>query len=202
MSADEIKLMGKPKASKIEKTIWPDASLICPEFTNPIQFSKDANGVHVLAQAGDQVNYRWEMNSGTGWQPIFGTPFKSIVSTLTILNNAEQFNGYKFRCIAFNDCPTVSNEYLFNNLSAINELTDLQNNTFIVYPNPSRQTVTIDFLQSPLKYDICIYSILGVEVYKQLSVMGKCQVNLAKGTYLVKATNTYTSEYKRLIIKD
>ncbi|HAH25918.1 MAG TPA: hypothetical protein DCL77_19530 [Prolixibacteraceae bacterium] len=202
LTVDEIKQLGGPKATKIDKTVWPSVNTVCPEFTDSIKLTSDVNGIHLLAQAGDQVNYKWEMNSGSGWEAISGTAFKSVVSTLTIINHPELLDGYKFRCIAFNECPTVSDEYVFKDITGNNEINDFQNQGFLVYPNPSKKTVTIDFLQSSLKYDISIYSVLGVEVYHQYSVMGKCQVNLSKGTYLVQATNGQTSEYKRLIIKD
>ncbi|HEY3372172.1 MAG TPA: glycerophosphodiester phosphodiesterase family protein [Prolixibacteraceae bacterium] len=202
MTVDEIKLLGNSKASKIDRTVWPDVNSSCPEFTNPIQLTTDVEGIHLLAQAGEQVNYQWEMNSGSGWQTISGTAFKSIVSTLTILNHPELLDGYKFRCTAFNDCRTTSDEYLFKDITANKELTAVQDPSFIVYPNPSTQSVTIDFFQSSLKYDIGIYSILGIEVYSQPSVVGQCKVNLSKGTYLVKVTNGQKSEYKKLVIKD
>jgi hypothetical protein len=202
LTAEEIKLLGEPKSAKIDMTVWPIVNSVCPEFKDPITMTSDATGIHLLAQAGDEVNYKWEMNSGSGWEIVSGTAFKSVVSTLTILNHPELLDGYKFRCIAFNECPTISDEYLFKDLTETNDITSFQEKSFLVYPNPSKETVTIDFLQSSLKYDITIYSVLGIEVYKLHSVLGKCQVNLSKGTYLVQATNGQTSEYKRLIIKD
>ena len=202
MTAKEIKLLGKTKAAKIDKVIWPDPDVPCPEFSDAIKFTSDANGIHLLAEAGDTVNYKWEMNSGSGWQTLSGTSFLTSASTLSIVRNAELLEGYRFRCIAFNDCPTISEEFLFKGYTGLDETTNFQNKSFIAYPNPSRQAVTIDFPGSSQAYDIAIYSIMGIDVYKQHSVVGKCEVNLPRGTYMVKAMDRKKAEYKRLIIKD
>ena len=202
MTADEIRLLGNAKAAKIDPAIWADPEALCPEFNDAITLSSDANGFHLMAQAGDTVNYRWEMNTGSGWQTVSGASFAASTSTLSIVSNASTLDGYRFRCIAFNDCPTISEEFLFKGYTGFSELDGLKNEPFILYPNPSRQSVTIDFLGSPDRFDIAIYSILGVEVYQQPSVVGKCQVNLPKGTYLVKASTGQKTMYKKLIVKD
>ena len=203
MTPDEIKWLGKPKAAKIDMAILPEGNLVCPDFKEDIKLTGEGNAILLLADAGDKVNYKWEINSGSGWEMITGTAFKTPASSgLGITRNPELLNGYKFRCIAFNDCQTVSNEYLFNYTANSNQIKDSQKGLFLMYPNPSKETVTIDFLQSEGKYDIAIYTVMGIEVYKRHSIAGKWQIDLRKGSYLVHVRNTQKSEIKKLIITE
>lgn len=203
MSSDEIKWLGRTKATKIDKVILPDNNINCPEFQESIKLTGEGNLISLLANAGDRVNYKWEMNSGSGWENITGTAFKaSATSSLSIVSHPELLNGYRFRCTAFNDCHTVSGEYLFKYTANSRQLADFQNGLFEIYPNPSKQTVSINFLQSTGKYDITIYSILGIEVHKKHSIDGQYRVTLPKGTYLVRVANGQKSELKKLIVTE
>ncbi len=202
MSADEIRKLGNPEESKINCTIQPDINSSCPEFSEDIELVREGNTIGLLAQAGDSVNYRWEMNRGDGWESITGTTFKNPASPrLSIMSNPELLNGYKFRCIAFNDCQTVSNEYLYIDASYYHQLSDNQSLQFIVYPNPSKETVNIDCLQSLTNYNLSIYTLQGIEVYRILSVSGRSQIKLNKGTFLVYIHNDQTREVKKLFIE-
>lgn len=203
MSPDEIKWLGKPKAEKIDNSILLGTDTDCPQFQDNIRLTTEGNLIHLLIDAGDKVNYKWEINKGSGWENITGPAFMfPASSSLSITSNPELLYGYKFRCIAFNDCQTISDEYLFRDFTEYNPLTDLQNELFQVYPNPSNRTVHIDFLQSTEKYDIGIYSILGIEVYKKHAIVGNLQINLGKGIYLIEVRNGLKSEVKKLIVKE
>jgi len=201
MSADEIKWLGKPKAKKIDVNILPDVALSCPEFSENIKLIKAENTISLLADAGDQVNYKWEMNGGSGWENITGTSFRNQASSnLRIFNAPESLNGYKFRCIAYNDCQTISNEYLLKDITNSNQIVNAQNNKFIIYPNPSQGNVTIDLSQSAQPSDIHIYNSQGVEVYKRIAVEGKCEVKLKPGAYLFHIRNNSLTEVKKILI--
>jgi glycerophosphoryl diester phosphodiesterase len=201
MTPDEVKLLGKCKSAKIDNTIFTDQGSECPEFKENIKDPINRGEIILKANAGDQVNYRWEMNRGLGWENITGPAFRtSPPSSLSIISNPGLYKGYKFRCIALNDCITISNDYSLKDYTEAYELPYNQTTIFKMYPNPSSRTVNIDFLQTSQVFDLTIYSILGIEVYKQNSVSGLLQINLSKGSYLVQVRNAQGSEVKKLII--
>jgi len=80
MTADEVKLLGAPKASKVDNIIRPDALVACPKFSEQIKMTYNDEVFTLQASAGDTVNYHWEMNNGTGWQNISGNVFLSSMS--------------------------------------------------------------------------------------------------------------------------
>ncbi|HAQ20893.1 MAG TPA: hypothetical protein DCR40_16920 [Prolixibacteraceae bacterium] len=201
MSTDEVKWLGKPKATKIDHAFLPDAALTCPEFQENIKLTKTENTISLLANAGDQVNYKWEMDSGSGWENITGTSFRNQASSsLRIINATELLNGYKFRCIAYNNCQTISNEYLLKDITNSNKIIDIQNSTFMIYPNPSKGHVTIDLSRSAQPSDIHIYTTQGVEVYNKNKVVEKCEVKLKPGAYLFHIRNNNQTEVKKILI--
>ncbi len=201
MSAAEIKWLGKPKATKIDNTFLPDVDLSCPEFPENINLTRIENTISLLADAGDQVNYKWEMNSGSGWENITGTSFRNQASSsLRIINAPERLNGYKFRCIAYNDCQTISNEYLLKDFSSGNQLFDAQNHVIMIYPNPSKGNVTIDLSLSAQPSSIRIYTTQGIEVYSKNDLAGKCEVKLKPGAYLFHISNNDFTEVKKILI--
>lgn len=203
MSADEIKYLGKPKATKISTAILPDAAVPCPEFVENLDLTREGNTIHLTANAGTRVNYQWEMNKGNGWEHLSDPVFRvSGPAMLRIDGNTDHLNGYKFRCIALNDCQTVSNEFLFNDIVNSNPAWEVQKELFIMYPNPSDRTINIGFHQPDQQHTITIYSILGIELYKKHSVSGQWQHNLNKGTYLVRVSNDKQSEVKKLLITE
>lgn len=203
MSADELKELGKPKAAKISTTILHDSNLSCPEFQENLDLTREGDTILLTADAGTLVNYQWEMNKGNGWEPLSDPAFRlSGPARLFLEGNTDQLNGYQFRCIAINDCQTISNEFLFRVNNTSNSDKKVQKELFIIYPNPSERTVNIGFFQPEQQYTITIYSILGIELYKKHSVSGQWQHNLNKGTYLIQINNDRQSEVKKLIITE
>jgi len=201
MSADEIKWLGKPKPAKIESTILKDEDLLCPEFAGNIKMFNENNTISLVANAGDQFNYKWEMNNGSGWANVTGTSFRNPASTsLRIIATPELYINYLFRCTASNDCQTISNEYQFKDLTSSNQLLDIQGSISTIYPNPSQGNVTIDLSPSAQPSDIRIYTTQGVEVYNKNAVAGKWQVKLKPGAYLVHLRNNNFTEVKKILI--
>jgi len=201
MSADEIKGLGKPKANKIEQIIMEDNDLICPEFTENIKQITENNTVRLVVNAGDQVNYKWEMNNGSGWVNITGPSFRNqFYSTLNIVNSPEQYNGYKFRCTAYNDCQTISEEYLLKDIASKNPDFGLPVNPFTVYPNPSNGTVIMDFSGSTETFDIRINSSMGIKVLEKNKVSGISQLKLKPGTYFIHIRNSKVDVVKKILI--
>lgn len=203
MSEEEIEALGSPEAAKISRSIVPDENPDCPEFEKDIELAREGNAINLVAQAGDRVNYLWEMNKGSGWESIAGTAFKNPASpVLSIVSSPELLNGYLFRCTAFNDCRTFSNELVFNDLSLVPQIPEFQGRMFDIYPNPSGGTVNINVQQSKQKYDLTVYTLEGTEVYRQRSVSGIAEIRLASGTFLVHIRSGKMSEVQKLLIMD
>jgi hypothetical protein len=201
MTADEVKILGAPTAAKIDNIIRPDASVTCPEFSDKIKMTYKDEVFTLEANAGDTVNYHWEMNNGSGWQNISGNVFlSSMTNQLNIDVNAESVNNYHFRLAAFNDCKTYSDEYVFIYTSADNQLSVAQDELFNLYPNPSNGKVNINFRLLSQNYDLTVYSVLGIPVLKKHLVKGICQVELSKGTYIVEVKDGHRSICKKLIV--
>jgi len=201
MSAAEVKWMGKAKASKIEQTILADGDLICPEFSENIKLVTENSTANLVASAGTGINYKWQMNDGKGWTDIIGTAFRNQMSgTLHIISSPEQYNGYLFRCIAYNDCKTLSNEYLLKDIASGNVITDFSGNLFSVYPNPSQGKIILDFSQSPQLCQVQIYSSLGIKVHERKAAEGIYQIELQPGAYFVHVWSNTSEVVKKILV--
>lgn len=199
MSKDEIKELGKPKANKISNSILLDTT-ICPEFENIITATVTDNFVNLYAFAGGNVNYKWEMNWGLGWEDVLGVNFLNSASPTLKINYSNKLEGVGFRCIAFNDCQTISNEYILEDVNTEIKQIGKKENYLTVYPNPSKGNVTIDFSELTEQCTVRIYTIQGVKIFQKSSVSNKLNVNLAQGSYLVQVQNNSTLETKKLQI--
>lgn len=201
MSSDEVKWLGKAKASKIEQTILADDDLVCPEFTENIKLVTENNTLNLVASAGASINYKWEMNDGKGWTDISGTAFKNPMSgTLRIVSSPENYNGYLFRCIASNDCKTISNEFLLKYTPTFNQPNLLGEDAVSIYPNPSDGNVYVDLSKSDNTFDISIISLTGVKILEQKAVNGICQFSLNPGTYVIHIRNNQTNSSNKILI--
>ena len=201
MTASEVKWLGKPKAAKIESVILAEEDLSCPQFSESVKMVKTSNELSLVANAGDQVNYKWEMNDGKGWTTITGTSFRNQASsTLRIISTPEKYNGYLFRCTAYNDCKTLSNEYLLKDIASGNVITDFSGNPFSVYPNPSQGKIILDFSQSTQLCQVQIYSSLGIKVHEQNAAEGIFQVELQPGAYFIHIRSNMDEVVKKILI--
>lgn len=200
MSKDEIKELGKPKANKINNSILLDTAILCPVFENKITASVQDNFVSLYAYAGGSVNYKWEMNRGLGWEDVLGVNFLNSASPTLKINYSDELEGVGFRCIAFNDCQTISNEYILEDINTEIKQIGKKENNLTVYPNPSKGNVTIDFSESTEQFTVRIYTIQGAKIFQKTTFLNKLKVNLAPGTYLVQVQNNLTLETKKLLI--
>jgi len=200
MSPDEVLGLGKPKATKIEHTIVPNADVPCPVFANDIKQITDGNKIYLHADAGDRVNYKWEIKIDSEWRNITDTLFRnSASSTLGILNSPKLSGQYMLRCIAYNDCKTISNEHLLN-MTEVEQVFDNHNDQCLVSPNPSNGSAYIDFSKSAQPYDIHIYTADGIEAYKKYAVNERCEVQLIPGAYICHVRNRKQTAVKKFLV--
>ena len=90
MSTEEINELGGPKAEKISQVILPESGIECPEFESDITADMNENFIVLTAIAGNEVNYKWEINSGIGWERIMGVQY---------IKSASNPLNLKSRCI-------------------------------------------------------------------------------------------------------
>ncbi len=203
MSPDEIEWLGKPTATKIDQSILNGSILLCPEFESDITSSNDEDVYSLHVSAGDSVNYKWEMNTGSGWERITGNAFlNSASSTLKILNTSNLSNDLKFRCIAYNDCQSISNEFLFDDLHTGLKFPVRDQNIFRIYPNPSSGLVIIDLTEALQPVEVNVFTIQGIQVFQKSSAYGKIQLKLDRGTYFIQVLNQSKTEVKKLLVID
>ena len=105
-----------------------------------------------------------------------------------------------FRCTAYNDCKTLSNEYLLKDIASGNVITDFSGNPFSVYPNPSQGKIILDFSQSTQLCQVQIYSSLGIKVHEQNAAEGIFQVELQPGAYFIHIRSNMDEVVKKILI--
>jgi glycerophosphoryl diester phosphodiesterase len=201
LSPEEVEWLGKPTGSKINPAIPISSNTVCPEFNAVISPYKTEDTYYISVSAGDTVNYKWEMNAGNGWQSITGNAFlNSASSTLKILNTTELSNDLKFRCIAYTDCQTISEEYMLADLLTETKLTRSADDFFVVYPNPSTGLVNISYNNISPSAEIRIFNALGSEVFHKSDTGNQFQIKLSPGNYFIQLQSNSTSETKKLLI--
>lgn len=200
MSSDEVLGLGKPKAAKIEHTIVPNADVLCPVFTDYIKQTTDANKIELHADAGDKVNYKWEIKIDSDWRNITDTLFRNNASsTLSIFNSPTLSGQHMLRCIAYNDCQTISSEYSLD-ITENKRGHDNNDDQCLIYPNLSSGSVSIDFFNSTQPYDIHIYTANGIAVYGKYAVCGRCEVQLIAGVYICHVKNRKHAAVRKFVV--
>lgn len=200
MSALEIGELGGVEARKINSSIFIDPEKECPEFEGEIIMEKVGSTIVLLANAGDMVNYRWEINREGVWENITGTDFRNpAFPELTILNPVETMNGYQFRCIAFNNCESYSNEFTLDDIQT-GVYYQEEVSGFLIYPNPTRGKINIAMKNKQESYTIQIFTSQGAQVFQDTIVTGNLQLHLPPGSYFVKVMNNRFSETRKLIV--
>lgn len=203
MEAAEVRELGKPSAAKISSMILPDEEIPCPQFSGGIIRLNEGDTTILLADAGDRVNYQWEINSGAGWKPVLGMAFRNPATpALRIVDTPESYEGSRFRCVAFNGCHTLSDEFLFTNSSSAGELAEDTGHQLRIFPNPSTGLFTITLGDESEPFSLKISTMEGAEVLYQPEVMRTLQLRLSSGAYLVQVRTHRTSMVKKLLVID
>lgn len=91
---------------------------------------------------------------------------------------------------------------LGNKMSAENNINEISNISFEIYPNPAKGNFNISLNKYEKRFQVEIYSILGNKVFENNNITTKeiNVSNLQSGVYLVKITNGSESKIKKVII--
>lgn len=81
-------------------SMHPNNATICPT----------ANTIFDVTASGTSLNYQWQVNDGSGWVNIPGTPTYSGSNSavLSVVNATKSMNNYQYRCIVGGSCPSTT----------------------------------------------------------------------------------------------
>ncbi len=159
-------------------------------ITNPVNDTVFSSGTatYSIKDTGS-ATYQWQQNSGTGFMNLSNAgPYSGVTTkTLTINPVTGAMNNYLYRCIRSGTCPdTSSNAALVINTSGINTI-QTEKNSITIYPNPSKDIVTIDGTE-PIK-TLEVFDMLGKRVISQLTNCTQVTISLsslATGIYTIR----------------
>jgi hypothetical protein len=189
------------------------------EFT---LFSKDeVNDYYPIAGVGmeyqgnmyviSSIDYDYEMVEGVSWEENEWNNIKIEVSPEELkyfVNETLVFTGENYNPSDISGFNMLHNNYggsaYYDNFK-INEVemnvSDLNSSRFSVYPNPVKDVLSVAVDSTEKIALIEVYSLTGQKVKVQKNA-SKVQVSeLAKGTYVVKATTESGKVYTRKIVK-
>ncbi|MEX6690027.1 T9SS type A sorting domain-containing protein [Danxiaibacter flavus] len=191
----------KPVVCKVFDSIPPPLS----EISGPAFLQKGALGVFSVSPSYPDGLYAWLIPQNAGI--ISGKGTNSVVvkwgdTTAKIsvkLYNACGAPPVKTKTV-FIQTPEMSS-------SRVAGIAD-QSNTFRLYPNPAKSTVTVEFVSSAAdEYTLSVLSMNGVEVYKEkvVPIKGMISVRLdvsryPVGLYTIRLFNKLSSSEKKLMV--
>ena len=205
MTADEIAYLGGVSASKISDTIFNSLAKR-PKFSAQPKDTTifiDASVV-LKADASDTVNYRWQMNTGKGWEYVKGEHFNGVASkALSLTKMGSEWNGTKFRCLAYSELASISKEITLSiktdNTSIATELMS----KISIYPNPSAGTISIKFDAHNKVISLAIFNLQGNKVFEKQDIVSEQELNfnLPNNTYLFQVMTEKGVLYKKILFQ-
>jgi len=203
MTAEEIAYLGGVSASKISDTIFNSLAKR-PKFSAQPKDTTifiDASVV-LKADASDTVNYRWQMNTGKGWEYVKGEHFNGVASkALSLTKMGSEWNGTKFRCLAYSELTSISKEITLSiktdNTSIATELMS----KISIYP--STGTISIKFDDHNKVISLAIFNLQGIKILKKQDIVSEqvLNFNLPNNTYLFQVTTDKGVLYKKILFQ-
>ncbi|MDP4267806.1 MAG: T9SS type A sorting domain-containing protein, partial [Bacteroidota bacterium] len=114
MSKEEIQSLGGVKYNKLSDTIIINQA-DCPVYSITNKESDVCSGNKATLKINGElnVNYKWQMNSGSGWYDLQENIYTDDTSPDLIIDHvSKEMNNNRFRCIISNDCKVISDEIL------------------------------------------------------------------------------------------
>jgi hypothetical protein len=157
----------------------------------------NSNGIiNFTSTSTDADTYAWDFNNDGNTDASTATPFYTYINP----------GIYNVRLIVTNDCASDTIILPVNSVNSLNEID--QQNTFIVFPNPSHDFINIQNLQmnngASFNYEIC--DIIGKQVItgtlNNTSIPQRISIgNLPNGIYFVRLHDqqkSYTQKFNKL----
>ena len=170
---------------------------ILPDPLAMFTYVVNSNGIiNFTSTSTDATTYAWDFNNDGTTDASTATPF------YTYLNPGI----YNVRLIVTNDCASDTIILPVNSVNSLNEID--QQNTFIVFPNPSHDFINIQNLQmnngASINYEIC--DIIGKQVItgalNNTSIPQRISIsNLPNGIYFVRLHDqqkSHTQKFNKL----
>ncbi len=204
MTGTEVAKLGKATSQNISSQIEINPSECLQAIPHLIDTTvREGASLEFSAEAGDSLNYRWQLNNhdGMGWIDFTGTMFSNSASSeFSIFPVPISLNGAGIRCKISNNCVVYTNEALLHITEIpVNNSSKIQNSELVLFPNPNNGTFSI---KGPSQItSLKVYSLMG-EMIKSLSPenSNNIKVELPNGVYFVAIDFEGRSEVKKIII--
>jgi len=170
---------------------------ILPDPVAMYTYVVNSNGIiNFTSTSTDADTYAWDFNNDGNTDASTATPFYTYINP----------GIYNVRLIVTNDCASDTIILPVNSVNSLNEID--QQNTFIVFPNPSHDFINIQNLQmnngASFNYEIC--DIIGKQVItgtlNNTSIPQRISIgNLPNGIYFVRLHDqqkSYTQKFNKL----
>ncbi len=208
MKADEIASLGGVTDTKIPTSVAINPN-DCPVILeSPKNLTLQENGTATFyTTAGDTVNYRWQVNEGSGWQDLSGISYeRTNYNTVIVKNVTPSMNQYQFRCIVSNDCQEVSNYATLIVTSIPTGINDLLvSEELVVYPNPTKGQIYFRFgTEFSEEHSIELLSLNGSVLSRRITCETEYEMdisNLPDGMYLIRISGNNNLIVKKIILK-
>lgn len=191
MTAQEVASLGGASAHKIYSKINVDSSLCVSAIPNISDVNvTEGNSLKIAAQAGDTVNYRWQINQhdGLGWHAFSGSNIINTLSDTCLITNVPlTLNTAGIRCVISNDCVVYTNEALISvNTDTTSFDVLLANEQPIrVFPNPSNGVIHVHSENAISKVNV--YSLEG-KLIAEINAKGENSIyfNIKSGLFYIE----------------
>jgi hypothetical protein len=208
MKADEIASLGGVTSTKIPTAVAYDPNS-CPVILEPPKnMTVEENGKAIFYTiAGDTVNYRWQVNDGSGWKDISGISYeRTAYNTVMVKNVSLSMDQYQFRCIVSNDCQVVSTAATLLVTSIPTGIEDnLLSAEVVVYPNPTKGMVYFRFNNgSAEEHTIELLTMNGQTLCRRITCDKEYEMDISDypdGMYLVRISGDKSLTVRKIILK-
>ena len=205
MTAAEVSFLGGTNPLKIKDTISVPPS-VCPIVNTQSSDTLIAEGgsLSLFVQTSEEVNYRWQVNKGSGWEYITDTNVTELASdTLRITGLTSAMDQYLFRCKVSNDCSVFSDDIKLTISPITNVLLD-EKLKASVYPNPSNGNFFLKMADIAGSVDLSLLTPLGqplfVQSYDKIPRLVPINVDGISGVYFLKIRTSSGVETQRIVI--
>lgn len=164
--------------------------------------SSGNNAQFFVQPLNSNLSFQWQTNFGVGYQNISnaGQYNGATNDTLNVLNVSLSNNNQLFRCLVSSGTCTDTSSVASLSVTLNNNINELSNdNSFIIYPNPANDFITIKLNSNSIKSIYTITDLLGKIVLKgqlnsETTVIQIGELNI--GVYFIQVGEQYKKSFK------
>lgn len=202
MDEAEAIALGAASASKIPADIDISGEA-CPEapVLPEILTACAGDGILIPASAGDDVNYRWQINTGTGWSDCNGQHFShSADDTLRVLVADTTLNNVALRCRISNNCVTHTTPVLL--AVGCTGIQSPEPPAFDIAPNPGNGNFMIHYSGHEQAGQVSILNLAGSKISSFAGFPCRISVSLPDGVYIMEVNEKGRFARKLFVVQN